>query len=57
MEKVQNKMQKYIKNKLTGQIEENPEFDQLYDIVEISHDRIVIVEKQFIIRKVPFIVR
>jgi len=27
MEKVQNKMQKYIKNLLTGDIVENPEFD------------------------------
>ena len=33
MEKVQNKMQKYIKNLLTGDIVENPEFDQLYDLV------------------------
>jgi len=27
MEKVQNKMQKYVKNLLTGDIVENPEFD------------------------------
>jgi hypothetical protein len=36
MIKIQKKMQKYIKDELTGMIIENPDFDSLFEILSVS---------------------
>jgi hypothetical protein len=48
MEIIQKKTQKYIKNEKTGLIYENPNYDSLYELLEISSNRVLILEKQFI---------
>ena len=41
-------MQKYIKDNLTGQIIENPEFDSLFNILSVSSNHSIILEKQYV---------
>ena len=36
MEIIQQKIQKYLKNETTGLIYENPNYDSLYELLEIS---------------------
>ena len=45
MEIIQKNIQKYLKNEKTGLIYENPNYDSLYELVEISANRVLILEK------------
>ena len=38
-------MQKFIRNELTGEIEENKEYSSFYELCNISDSKIVILEK------------
>ncbi len=38
-------MQKFKRNELTGEIEENKEYNSLYELCNITDSRIVILEK------------
>ena len=38
-------MQKYVKNEETGELIENLEYNQLYELININENRIIILEK------------